>query len=535
LTFRPLIAVASLVLAAGCGGSGDSAKRPAVPVPAGARVGVDPIPAVHVLENHSSALIAWRLANVRDHVLVHLDRSADLDWLPDVTVARVAAADPDELAKLEAHPYAIDGEAMNRFGNGNFVYPAARLGLIRELAWVVPDGTLADSRAAEDLVRNTILGKIQMIPLDEARTLHFEGRTIRGSILGLRVVICELNDLPAYDEPVLLDVDLDYLAATPSLAPSELVARLSRRKLRADMATISRSTIGGFVRPQQRWLGPALQAALERAPDADAKRWARRAEADAAYQAGNTAAAVAAWRELAASHPEDGSVWYALAAAADSGHAAAGAADLAKAVAADPVLDDAPLFEADALRLGQKYGEAFDRYRDYRRALPSGPYLAYALSREAECLTRMGRNDDAIATLRKVIVMAPDHADTRLDLGVLLRDRGDLPGAVEQLAEARKLRSDVAAYAMALGIAYAKQEKFGEAVDALEDAVLRRPSWAEARVNLGLVLTRAGRPVDAAEQFDTALTLEPRDPEIARLAGRLKRRGTGTTEVVAHP
>jgi tetratricopeptide (TPR) repeat protein len=349
-------------------------------------------------------------------------------------------------------------------------------------------------------------------------------------------VICELADLPAYDEPVLLDLDLDYLTGSPSPSPASLVARLRARKLRADIATISRSTIGGFVPPERRWLAAALSDALLRAPDADATRWARRAEADAAFESGHDAAAIAAWRELVAAHPDDASAWYALAAAAArSGRAGDGTAELAKAVAADPVLEDAPLFEADGLRLGEKYDDALERYRVYRRAHPSGPYLAYGLSREALCLTRLHRDDDAIATLRKVVALAPGHADTRLDLALLLRGRGDLAGAVEQLVEARKLRSDVAAYAMALGVTYAKQNKFNEALEALEDAVGRRPSWAEAHVNLGLVLARAGRPVDAAQQFDTASSLEPRDPEIARLAGRVKGRGAGTTEVVAHP
>ena len=47
------------------------------------RVGRDPVPAVHLIENHSSALLLWRRAGVRNRILVHLDGHADLDWLPD--------------------------------------------------------------------------------------------------------------------------------------------------------------------------------------------------------------------------------------------------------------------------------------------------------------------------------------------------------------------------------------------------------------------------------------------------------------------
>ena len=546
MTLRPLIAVTALALAAACGRSGSEAARPVATQAAGARVGIDPVPEVQLFENHSASLIAWRRAGVRDRILVHLDGHADLDWLPDATIARLAAADPEELLGLELHPYAIDGKTLERFGIWDFVYPAARLGVVRQYVWVVPDGTLRDPQAAEELVRGMILGRLQMIQLDEARTLHLEGRAIHGTILGLKITICELDALPAFDEPVLLDVDLDFLttrSATsqevtvrPWISPGPLVERLRARGVRTDVATISFSTMGGFLPPACRWLGPALVAALERAPDAGGDRWARRAEADAAFEAGRESAAVATWRALAAEHPEDGSLWYALSRAeGKSGRSSAEAAARAKAVAADPVLEDATLFAADALWLNQRYADALALYADYRRDRPSGPFLAYTLRREAGCLMRTGRADEAIATLRGVIAIAPDHADTRLDLGLLLRERGDLDGAIAQFLEARKILPDLANYAMALGTTYARQNRIDEAVPALEAAVSRRPTWVQAQVNLGLLLAQAGRPVDAATHLNAAAMLEPRDPQIARLLARLRRQGITTTEVAAHP
>lgn len=546
MTLRPLIAAATLLLAAGCNRSG-AESQPSVAQPArGARVGIDPVPAVHLFENHSEALIVWRRAGVRDRILVHLDGHAALDWLPDRTIARLAAADFEELPSLELHPYAIDGKTLERFGNSNFVYPAARLGLVREFVWVVPDGTLRDPQAAAELVSRVILGNMQMIALDEAQTLHLEGRTIHGTLLGLPVTICELNDLEAFDEPVLLDVDLDYLttrSATsqevmlrPLASPGSLVDRLRSRGIRTDIATVSYSTMGGFLPPGCRWLGPALFAALRQAPDPEGDRGKRRAEADAACDAGRDSAAIALWRELAAKHPEDGSLWYELSRAeALAGRTSAQAAALAKAVVADPILADASLFEADAAWLNQRYADALEIYRDYRRLHPAGPFLAYGLSREAGCLMRTGRVDDAIATLRKVIALAPDHGDTRFELGLSLRERGDLDGAIAQFLEARKILPDLATYSMALGDAYASRDRVGEAVYALEAAVSLRPSWARAQVSLGVLLAQAGRPVDAATHLNAASMLTPRDPRIARLLAQLRRQGITTTEVAARP
>lgn len=543
---RPILVVAVLAMASGCGGSDVARKRPDAGIASGTRVGIDPIPAVHLFENHSSSLIVWRRAGVRDRILVHLDGHADLDWLPDVTIARLAAADPQELGALELHPYAVDATTLERFGIWNFVYPAARLGIVREYVWVVPDGTLADAQAAGELIHRMILGKMQMIGLDEAQTIHSAGRVIRGTVLGLPITVCELADLPVFDEPVLLDVDLDFFttrSATsqevmprPWIAPGLLVDRLRARALRADIATLSLSTMGGYLPPACRWLGPAMVTALKRGPGADGERWRRRAEADAAAEAGEESAAIDAWSRLAAEQPDDGSLWYALSRAYErSGRGTLASEALAKAVAADPVLEDARLFEADGLWMNQRFAEALDVYRAHRRKRPTGPFSAYALRREAGCLLRTGRDDDAIATFRKVIAIAPDHGDTRLDLGLVLRERGDLDGAAVQLLEARRILPDLAAYAMALGTTRAQQGRLGEAVDALEAAVSRRPTWTVAQLNLGLLLLDAGRPVDAATHLNAAAMLEPGDSNVARLLARLRRQGIMTAEVAAHP
>jgi Flp pilus assembly protein TadD len=69
---------------------------------------------------------------------------------------------------------------------------------------------------------------------------------------------------------------------------------------------------------------------------------------------------------------------------------------------------------------------------------------------------RIGRDDDAVAAFRKVVAVAPDHGDTRLDLGLLLRSRGDLDGAVAALREARRILPEQGSYAMALGMTYAR-------------------------------------------------------------------------------
>jgi tetratricopeptide (TPR) repeat protein len=252
--------------------------------------------------------------------------------------------------------------------------------------------------------------------------------------------------------------------------------------------------------------------------------------------AGREPAAVAGWRKLADEYPDDGSLWYTLSRAeAGFGRAAAESDARARAVVADPILKDSALFEADALWLNQRYGDALKAYRDYRSSRPDGPFVAYAFHREAGCLTRIGRVEEAIAALRKVIAIAPGNGDAHADLGLLLREEGRVDSAIAEFLEARKLLPEVAAYAMALGTTYAIQHRFDEAVPALEASVARRPAWGPARINLGLLLTKIGRPVDAARHLNAAAALDPSDPRVVRMLTRLRREGIATTEVAARP
>jgi tetratricopeptide (TPR) repeat protein len=530
----PLAAVIA-VTACGCGG-GPPASAPAVPIPGGARVGVDPVPVVQAMENHSDSLVAWRRAGVHDRIVVHVDGHSDVDWLPDATIARLAAADPDELPGLELHPYTLDGSTHKKFAIWNWIYPATRLGIVREFVWVVPDGTLSGPAAAGALVRDLILDRMQSISLDEAHTLRLENGTVRGTVLGIPWTVCELKSLRDPGEPVLLDIDLDYfttrsattqeVTAHPWIKPLEVIASLRDAGVRTDLATVSLSTMGGHLPPAARWLEPAVVSALSRKPDADDPRWADRAAADVAVDEGRVDAAIAIERGIVAKHPGDGATWYALSRAYDrAGRAAEAAEALRSAVLADPVLADAVLFEADRLYLNRAYAQALDLYHGFRVSRGESPFAAYAMRREAACLRRIGRDDDAIEMFRKVLALAPDHGDTHLDLGLLLRDRGDLDGAIAQFRAARSILPDLAAYAMALGTTYARQGQLAPALEQIEAAVARRPTWAAAQQNLGVLLVQVGRPKDAAAHLEAAAMLSPGDPEVTRALEQLRREG----------
>jgi tetratricopeptide (TPR) repeat protein len=510
-------------------------------------VGVEPVPQIHLLENHSSALVAWRRAEVRDRILVHLDGHMDFDWLPDDTIARIAAASPDELPGLELHPYAMDGNALSRFGIWNWIYPAARLGMIRQIVWVVPDGTLGDRAATVELVRELFLSKIQMVSLDEARSLSLHGRLLQGTLLGLPVTVCELRDLPELSEPVLLDVDLDYfvtrsaltqeVAERPWIGPDAVVAALASRGLRADVATISLSTIGGYLPPECRWLGAAMQRKLRAPGEAATVAERERSAAEDDLAAGRGERAAASFRALAGKDAEDPTVWYSLADALGQGGREAEAAEAKRrAVSLDPVLAHDELFRGDWYWLNARYAEGLLCYRRYRQRMAGSPFSAYALRREAGCLMRLNRDDEAIAAFRIALQEAPEHSDSHLDLGAILRSGGRIGEAIRELETARRILPDRASYALALGTTYLVAGRLQDAAAHLEFAVERQPCLAMARNNLAAVLFQLGRYEESASQLRIAMTFSAApNPQMRELATALRRRGVSLTRVAATP
>jgi len=499
-------------------------------------VGVDSIRAVRLFENHSTALIEWRRAGVRDRVLVHLDGHADLDWLPDLTVARIAAARPDELPGMELHPYTLDGNALSRFGIWNFIYPAARMGIVRELVWVVPDGSLADTESVVRMAREILVGKLEMVSVDEALSLRPVGRAIQGEILGVPILVCEIGDLPAIHEPVLLDVDLDYfttgsaitqeVTAEPWITPRAVMDVLQKKQIRTDLVTLSYSTIGGFLPPGSRWIGPALVRELRepRASLPDGER--ARMEGQEAMEAGDAVRAAELYGGWTRAEPDSACAWYSCAVALDAaGRGQEAAVARRQAIALDPILAHEDLFLGDRMWFNRNYGSALRQYEQYLERLPVGPFTTYALRRQGGCLMRLNRDDEAMAIFRTMLELAPDHGDSLLDLGILLRESGDLPGALDLLRKAREILPDRSNYARALGTTYLMNGETENAITQLRAAAELKPTSVIIRRNLAIALLQDNRTDEAAGHIRIALLLEPANPTIRQIAMELQRAG----------
>jgi Flp pilus assembly protein TadD len=256
-----------------------------------ARVGIDRIECVIPIENHDRAYHAWREAGVHDRILVHIDAHHDLRYRGDKA------------------PLTI----------GNFISSAIADGIVRQVYWIVPDPTWKssdDRRAIAKQVRRLIdqyPGLRQPLRLAPDRM-----STTLGSV---PVVVGALACLPAFDQPVLLDVDTDYLAVAhvyyesdghlqlPWCWPEALVARLTTAGVRTDCLTIARSVEGGYTPLRWRYLADELAARLQ-SPGDDVRGFEHmRAGAEAA-QAGRLADAEDQFRQAATALPHSAAPHY---------------------------------------------------------------------------------------------------------------------------------------------------------------------------------------------------------------------------------
>lgn len=218
--------------------------------------GMTPVARVVVMENHDQAYYTWRDAGVKQKILIHIDAHHDMWWM------------------RESSPITI----------ANFICPALKEELVREVYWVVPDATWQTARSRKPIVRH--LRRItQAYPSSSDRLSGGLGNWWRSgrhidagntSVLGKPLRVCPLNSLPRFSEDVLLDIDVDFLVIPrvsygqsdehgplPWCWPEELLARLAASGIRSDLATVVYSVEGGYTPLKWKYLGDELALRLQ--------------------------------------------------------------------------------------------------------------------------------------------------------------------------------------------------------------------------------------------------------------------------------
>lgn len=210
-------------------------------------------------------------------------------------------------------------------------------------------------------------------------------------------------------------------------------------------------------------------------------------------------------------------------------------------------------------------GRSDDAVAAYRRALAVTPTLAEAVVNIGVELFKSGRAAAALPYLEQAVQLAPRLADARHNLGVVLSSLGRLDDAVTVLEQADRLdpasvatrralaethvnigmraaarqhwQEALVSYRRALdyngdlpeafngaGVALSRLRDDHAAVAMFNEALRRRPRFAEARYNLASALVTIGRYREAIAACRAALRVQPTLVPAAQLLDTLLRR-----------
>jgi len=468
-----------------------SCPTPAREEPLDGLVCARPIENVVTMEDHDGAYHAWERSGFQERILLHIDSHMDWDWLQeqdplDLLLAQTLT-ELDAMLKEQGRWTLSRRDRLEPVHIGNYIHPALQEGIIREFYWVFPDVAIGTTGEPSGILR--MLQKMMSVNPAGLKNLRVRHKRIELDIQGKRVTACSLSDLPPLPEPVLLDIDTDFLTAErteymgtgraghdrwrqlPWIWPEELLARLQAKGVRADFVTIAYSVEGGFTPLIYKYLGEELAVRLthQTIPESYRRLWACK-RMGAWYRHYHLLdEAIAEFEAAAALVPCDASSHFNLAYLYDE----QGAHERAAAC------------YQQAVRLDPTYGTAYNNFghnfqalslldraqAEYRRILRWDPQHAEARLGLAETLAKREAWEEAQIQYHAILEGRPDHPDANRELGRVYVERGLWDKAILQLKRAISLDPlDGDTYGW-LGDAYYAQGRWNEAMEAYQTSV----------------------------------------------------------------
>jgi len=220
---------------------------------------------IYLFEEHSSTLPVWWAERDTPQTVVYLDAHLDLQRTAESSITALQSCTTlDEVRALES-PSHLNPSTRYAFGIENFLYPAHRLGLIERLVWVAPPHI--PRQYSPSLIE--YMQQMDGITFDELIGFDSVGcNTLRGSLLGLDITICDYDQLDALglNTPYYLDIDIDYFIEVPAdriwLDPAEVIDKVVDQLGEPSLVTISRAVNSGFTPLAFRYVGDYVHSQL---------------------------------------------------------------------------------------------------------------------------------------------------------------------------------------------------------------------------------------------------------------------------------
>lgn len=132
-----------------------------------------------------------------------------------------------------------------------------------------------------------------------------------------------------------------------------------------------------------------------------------------------------------------------------------------------------------------------------------------ALFNAAAAQHQTGALIEAERQYRHILTLAPTHADSLHNLGLIALQRGDPAAAVELFDKAIKINNEIAEYHYNVALAWRALNRSDHVAAHLERAIALRGDYALAHLNLGNVRREQGQPADAIACYERAIAVAP--------------------------
>jgi tetratricopeptide (TPR) repeat protein len=229
-------------------------------------LGRAPVGSPLMAEDHSEALAHWAAKGIRDAVLINIDTHDDMRWAPETKIEALRQIYRNGDRQRFREVAGLGDNSLYHIGN--WIYAGGRLGMFREVYWVIPFDVLSMNNPDAGMRR--FMQDYEFTD-EEIRSFSLRGRQFRGTFHGVPLTVCDIRSLPDISSPLLLSIDTDFFPPystvhEKSYLPSlhELFTALYAKRYRILDAVVSYSVNGDFLPPHLRWVGDTVGMILEK-------------------------------------------------------------------------------------------------------------------------------------------------------------------------------------------------------------------------------------------------------------------------------
>ena len=275
-----------------------------------------------VVETGSDNIAIWAKNGLRDKTLILIDSKISIQGqMYDDYLMEVKKLIDNNNYELLSKYSGMTQKLKKLYDSTNYIYVAHRLGIIKDVVWVLPISSPINSDYKDFFKQNLKKGYPQFAQ-EDIDSFTLSDKKIQGSLFGIPITVIAITELPEFKEPVIMSINLSYInsfVVDNVKTPIEditvsLLNMLKNKKPLVNYITIVNSNATFEVPLMFRFLSNILRdifkdPSLMWAPK---REWILKQEADKFLAFVNYESAEQRYNEILKTTPNDPSIYFQL-------------------------------------------------------------------------------------------------------------------------------------------------------------------------------------------------------------------------------